>query len=157
LKFVKNVVSSGTGFGFMRDKDGRLTRNRHRFSVHIGKDVEVGRFTNIDGGSTRDTEIGDGTKIDSLVHIGHNAIIGKHCLLVSGCVIGGSAEIGDFSYIGMNASIKQHVKIGEHVIVGMGGVVTRDIGDYDIVIGNPANSVRSGKLTDEERFRMVGY
>jgi len=162
LEFVK--FSQGDGFGFQRDKDGKLTRNKHNFGVGYDVDVEIGRLTNIDSGSWRDTEIHEGTKIDSLVHIGHNAIIGRHCLLVSGCVIGGSAEIGDYSYIGMNAVIKQHITIGKHVIVGAGAIVIKDVPDKDIVVGNPARTIKNSmargnqvNLTDEERFRMVGY
>ena len=153
-----NNFSSGSGFGFKRDKNGKLTRNEHKWGINMFHDVEIGRLTNIDRGSYRYTEIGEGTKIDSLVHIGHNAIIGRHCLIVSGAVIGGSAEIGDYTYIGENASIKQHIKIGHHVIVGQGAVVIKDVPDYDIVAGNTAKSIKDKvTLTDEERFRMVGY
>ena len=151
-------ISSGSGFGFMRDKSGKLKRNEHDYEIKLGRNVEIGRLTNIDKGSWRDTIIGNGTKIDSLVHIGHNAIVGKHCLLVAGSNIGGSAEIGEYSYIGMNAVIKQHIKIGKHVIIGAGAIVINDVADYEIMAGNPAKSIKSKvKLTDEERFRMVCY
>ena len=78
MEFVKNgdqEIASGSGFGFMRDESGRLKRNEHNFEVKIGKDVEIGRLVNIDKGSWRDTKIGQGTKIDSHVHISHNAIV----------------------------------------------------------------------------------
>ena len=153
---VVKKFSSGDGFGFTRNKKGYLARNKHNFKVVIGKNVEIGRNTNIDKGSYRDTIIGDGTKIDSLVHIGHNSIIGKHCLIVSGVVIGGSSEIGDFSYVGMNASIRQHTRIGKHCIIGAGSVVINHIPSYSTVAGNPAKPVRSS-LTKDERFKMVGY
>ena len=139
----------------MRDKKGILKRNIHNFDVIIGKDVEIGRLTNIDKGSYRDTVIGDGTKIDSLVHVGHNAIIGKHCLLVAGCVIGGSAEVGDYTHIGMNASIKDHVKIGKHVIVGAGAVVVSNVANGSVMVGNPARHIQDN-LTKEQKWRMVG-
>ncbi len=148
--------SPNVGFGFKRDETGKLIRNEHSFDVFLNEDVEIGRFTNIDRGSWRDTVIGKGTKIDSLVHIGHNAIIGEHCLLVAGCVIGGSVEIGDYSHIGMNASIKDHVSIGKHCIVGAGAVVIRDVKDYSVMVGNPAKSIKDN-LTDEQRFRMIGH
>ena len=151
-------MQDGYGFGYARDNTGKLIRKKNCCSIRIGNDVEISRAACIDYGSYRNTVIGDGTKIDNLVHVGHNAIIGKHCLLVAGSIIGGSSEIGDYSYIGMNASIKDHVKIGNHVIVGSGAVVISDILDYDIVVGNPAKSIL-GKinLTDEERWNMVGY
>ena len=139
----------------MRDKEGILKRNIHNFGVTIGDNVEIGRLTNIDKGSYRDTVIGAGTKIDSMVHVGHNAIIGKHCLLVAGCVIGGSAEIGDYTHIGMNASIKDHVKIGKHVIVGAGAVVINDVKSGSVMVGNPARMIKDN-LTKEQKWRMVG-
>ncbi len=161
MEFVKKgdqEIASGSGFGYIRDESGKLKRNQHNFGVRIGTDVEVGRMANIDKGSWRDTVIGEGTKIDSLVHIGHNAMIGKHCLLVSSSNIGGSAEIGDYSYIGMSAVIKQHTKVGKHVIIGAGAIVINDVPDYEIMAGNPAKSIKHKvKLTDKERFRMVGY
>ena len=137
----------GSGFGFTRDKDGILHRKPHPFDVTIGKNVEIGRFTNIDKGSWRDTTIGEGTKIDSHVHIGHNVIIGKHCLLVAGTIVGGSAEIGYFCFIGENASIRQHIKIGNHVMIGMGAVVINNVEDNDIIAGNPAKSIKN-KVTN---------
>lgn len=147
-----------TGFGYFRNRDGRLLKKQSDYETKIENDVEIGLNTVIDNGSYRDTVIGEGTKIDNLVHIGHNAIIGKHCLLVAGTVVGGSAEIGDFSYLGMNCSIKDHVKIGKHCLVGAGSVVVHDIPDYDIVAGNPAKSIKDKvTLKDSERFNMVGY
>jgi len=151
-------LSFGSGFGFQRDDKGKLHRNEHDYDVIIEKDVEIGRHTNIDRGSWRNTVIGEGTKLDSLVHIGHNVVIGEHCLLVAGSVIGGSTEIGDFTYIGMNATVKQHLKIGKHVIIGSGANVINNVPDYDIISGNPAKSIKSKiTLTDDEKYRMVGY
>lgn len=148
----------GFGFGYRRNKDGTLERKPNRYDRILEQDVEVGEGTVIDKGSYRDTLIKEGTKIDNLIHVGHNAIIGRHCLIVAGTVIGGSVEIGDFSYIGMNVSIRDHVKIGKHCIIGAGSVVINDIEDYDIVAGNPAKSIKDKcKLTDEELFQMVGY
>lgn len=146
------------GFGYYRDKDGILVRKENNYGVITGPGVEIGRFSCVDKGSYRDTIIEEGTKIDNLVHIGHNALIGKHCLIVAGTVVGGSCEIGDYTYIGMNVSIKDHVKIGRQVIVGAGSVVINDILDKDIVAGNPAKSIKDKvKLDDKARYNMVGY
>lgn len=126
------------GFGYERRPDGTLTPIQHFGDVDIGEDVSIGSFTCIDRAVIGSTVIGDGTKIDNLVHIAHGAQIGKHCLIVAGAVIGGSAEIGDYSYIGMGALIKNKVKIGRWVTVGMGAVVLKDVPDGVTVVGNPA-------------------
>ena len=144
------------GFGFKRDAEGILKRNNHKFDTYIHDTVEIGRQVNIDQGSWRNTEIHEGTKIDSLAHIAHNVIIHEHCLIIAGAIILGSAEIGKFSYIGGGAIIKQRTKIGEHVIVGMGAVVIKDVKDNDIVAGNPAKSIKHKiKLTNDELWDMV--
>lgn len=148
----------GYGFGYFRAADGTLIRKENHKHIVTGIEVEIGKNTVIDYGSYRNTFIDDGTKIDNLCHIGHNAKIGKHCLIVAGSVIGGSVEIGDFCYIGMNASIRDHVKIGKNVIVGAGSVVLKDVPDHDIVAGNPAISIKNRvTLSKEERFNMVAY
>ena len=133
------------GFGFKKNKEtGKyripLERNDHsNWKVILKDDVEIGSGCSIDRGSWRHTIIEEGTKIDNLVHIGHNAHIGKHCLIVSGAVIGGSANIGDECFIGMNASIKDRITIGNKVIVGAGAVVVKDVPDGVTVVGNPAH------------------
>lgn len=146
----------GTGFGFYRDEEGKLIRKESNFGLIVGKDVEVGLNSVIDNGSYRNTEIGDGTKIDNLVHVAHNCIIGKHCLIVAGTILGGSSEIGDFTHIGLNASIKEHIKIGNHCIIGAGSVVVKDVPDNTIVAGCPAKPLEKCNLTPKELWNMAG-
>ena len=138
-------MKDGYGFGFTRDERGKLKRKPNNFGVKIGKDVEVGLYTCIDKGSYRDTVIGEGTKLDNLIHVGHNAIIGKHCLIVAGSVIGGSVEIGDYTFIGMNVSIKEHVKIGKNCIIGAGSVVLNDVPSGQVWVGNPARYLKENE------------
>lgn len=131
----QNCTIGGQGFGYERDEDGTWFAIPHLGNVVIQDNVIIHNLVNIDRAVTGSTVIGEGTRIDSRVHIAHNAQIGKHCLIVAGSVIGGSVEIGDYSFIGMNASIKQKVKIGKKVTIGAGAIVIGDVPDKTIVKG----------------------
>lgn len=134
-------MKDSDGFGYHKI-NGEWVRYKHSGGITIGKNVEIGKYTNIDRGGVFDTVICDGTKIDSNIHIGHNSYIGKNCLLVAGTVIGGSCIIGDDTIIYMNCSIKDHVKIGKNCIIGMGSVVLHDVPDNCVYVGNPAKFLR---------------
>src|SRR5690606_10623453 len=82
------------GFGFAMGVDGRL-KVPQIGCVRIGNDVEIGANTTIDRGALGDTVIGEGSKIDNLVQIGHNVVIGRHCIIVAQSGLAGSAELGD--------------------------------------------------------------
>ena len=110
--------------------------------VVIGDDVEIMSLSNVDRGTERDTVIGDGTKIDRLVHVAHDSIIGKNCILVAGTIVGGFVEMGDGVYCGMNVSIKPRVKIGAGAKLGAGTVVLKDVPAGEVHVGNPARFLR---------------
>lgn len=133
--FHKTAVIGKDGFGYAREEDGSLVKIPHRGNVIIEKDVEIGAFVCIDRAVVGSTVIGEGTKVDNLVHIAHGVKIGKHCLIVAGAVIGGSTIIGDRCFLGINASIKNKVKIGNDVTVGMGCIVLADVPDGMTVKG----------------------
>jgi UDP-3-O-[3-hydroxymyristoyl] glucosamine N-acyltransferase len=105
------------GFGFLPSRQGHQKIPQTR-RVIIQDDVEIGANTTIDRGATRDTIIGEGTKIDNLVQIGHNCLIGRHCLIVSQVGISGSVTIGDFAVLAGQVGIADHVTIGEGAILG---------------------------------------
>jgi UDP-3-O-[3-hydroxymyristoyl] glucosamine N-acyltransferase len=95
-----------------------LGRNRHAKVPQIGRviiqdDVEIGANTTIDRGANRDTVVGEGSKIDNHVQIGHNVEIGRHCIIVAQVGIAGSSRLGDFVIVGGQAGIAGHVTIGE--------------------------------------------
>jgi UDP-3-O-[3-hydroxymyristoyl] glucosamine N-acyltransferase len=110
------------GFGFAFGAQGRL-KVPQIGCVVIGDDVEIGANTTIDRGTLSDTVIGEGTKIDNLVQIAHNVIIGRHCIIVAQSGIAGSAELGDYVVMGAKSGVIGHVKIGRGAqIAGMAHV-----------------------------------
>lgn len=151
VRIGKNVIlQSGCiigadGFGYERNDEGVLERFPHIGGVVIEDDVEIGANTCVDRGTLSDTIIGEGTKIDNLVHIAHNVVIGKHCVIVALALIGGGVKIRDGAWIAPLACIRDGVVIGEQSIVGMGAVVTKDVDDHDVVIGVPARSIKKVK------------
>src|SRR6185436_3942061 len=111
------VVVGSDGFGFAFDQ-GRYHKVPQVGNVVIGDDVEVGANTTIDRATTHSTRIGDGSKIDNLVQIGHNVVIGKHCIVVAQVGISGSTELADYVTIGGQAGLVGHIKLGRGAQVG---------------------------------------
>ena len=151
------VIIGADGFAYERDKKTlELERFPHIGGVTIGNNVEVCANSSIARGSLSDTVIGDGTKLDALVHVAHNVIIGRNCELTAGTVIGGSTTIGDTCWTGLNSTLKNKIKIGNKVIVGAGALVIHDVPDEDIVAGVPAKSIKY-KVTSDKLFLMAGH
>jgi len=100
------------GFGFASSASGHM-KIPQLGRVIIQDKVEVGAATTIDRGALGDTVIGEGTKIDNLVQIGHNTHIGRHCIIVAQSGISGSCELGDFVVLGGQAGVADHAKIGD--------------------------------------------
>jgi UDP-3-O-[3-hydroxymyristoyl] glucosamine N-acyltransferase len=110
------------GFGFV-SASGRQVKVPQAGRVLIQNDVEIGAGTTIDRGSVRDTVVGEGTKIDNQVQIGHNVTVGRHCLLAAKAALGGSLTIGDHVALGAGVGINNHVNIGDGAqITAMSGV-----------------------------------
>ena len=130
------------GFGFAPGAQGHL-KVPQLGRVIIGDWVEIGANSTIDRGSSPDTTIGDGTKIDNLVQIGHNVEVGKHCFIVAQVGISGSTKIGDFTMIGGQTGIAGHLKIGSGVKIAAQTGVMRNINDGETVCGTPARPMKT--------------
>lgn len=101
------------GFGFAGSANGH-ERIPQLGRVIVQDRVEIGACTTIDRGALGDTVIGEGTKIDNLVQIGHNSQLGRHCMIVAQAGISGSCELGDFVVLGGQVGISDHVRLGDH-------------------------------------------
>lgn len=137
-------VIGADGFGY-RFQDGRHAKVPQLGHVQIGDDVEIGACTTIDRGTFQATIIGDGTKIDNLVQIGHNCRIGKHNILVSQMGIAGSSSTDDYVVIAGQVGITDHVHIGKGAIIGAKAGVTKDIPAGQRTLGAPATPEREQK------------
>lgn len=153
---IQSGVSIGSdGFAYERYPDGRLERFPHLGEVVLGKNVEIAANCSIARGSLGDTVIGDGTKLDALVHVAHNVQIGRDCQLAAGTIIGGSTTVGDSCWTGLNATLKNQIHVGSYVLVAAGACVIGDVPDGDIVAGVPAKSIKN-KVKTDELFIMTG-
>lgn len=149
------VAIGSDGFAYERHPDGGLERFPHLAGVVIGDDVEICANSSIARGSLTDTAIGNGTKLDALVHVAHNVRIGEKCQLAAGTIIGGSTVIGNSCWTGLNSTLKNTIKVGNSVLVAAGACVIADVPDDDIVAGVPAKSIKQ-KVSSSELFIMTG-
>ncbi len=120
------VVIGADGFGY-EFEGGRHRKVRQAGLVQIDNDVEIGAGSTIDRARFGRTWIGEGTKIDNLVQIGHNVVIGRHCIIVACCAIAGSARIGDYVVMAAQCGVAGHVSVGSGVTLGGRSGVTKDI------------------------------
>lgn len=156
-----NCVIGGCGFSFVTPEPSGVEETRATLSgptdaraqawarinslgaVTLGDDVEVGSGANIDRGSVRDTVIGSGTKLDSLVHVGHNARIGRDCLLCGMVGLAGSVTIGDRVVLGGKVGVSDNTTIGSDVLVGGGGRIYTNVPSGRAMLGDPATTLET--------------
>ncbi len=135
------TIIGGDGFGY-RLQDGRHVKVPQTGWVEIGDEVEIGANCTIDRGTFEPTVIGEGSKIDNLVMIGHNNRIGKHNILCGQVGIAGSCQTGDYVIMAGQAGIKDHTEIGDRSVVGAQAGVHRNIPAGQQVLGSPATPIK---------------
>ena len=151
-----NAVIGGDGFAFVTPelsgvevdptslhgqgsrKGQNWTRIHSLGSVILGDDVEVGANSCIDRGSIRATEIGDGCKLDALVMVGHNVVMGRDCLVAGNAAIGGSTVLGDRCVLGGDAALADNLHIGSDVVITGACKVASHVPNGRVMAGYPA-------------------
>jgi UDP-3-O-[3-hydroxymyristoyl] glucosamine N-acyltransferase len=141
--FHSNVSIGADGFGYRPSEDGRgLVKIPQIGNVVIGNAVEIGANSTVDRGKFSSTIIGDGCKIDNLVQIAHNCVLGRSCIMAGSSGLAGSVTLGDGVIIGGSSSIKDHVTIHSGAVVGGGSGVMNDVPAGKTVVGYPAADSR---------------
>ena len=139
---ARSVLHAGVrvgvdGFGYTQ-RDGRHLKVPQVGGCVVGADVEIGANSCIDRGSIGDTVIGDGCKIDNLVHIGHNVRLGEHSIIVAQVGIAGSTRTGRYVTFGGQAGINGHITIGDRATIAAQAGVFGDVAAGQTVSGYPA-------------------
>ena len=116
--------------------------------VVVEADVEIGANSTVDRGSTQDTVIGAGSRLDNLVQIGHNVRLGRCCVVVAQAGISGSTILEDFVTVAAQAGLTGHLRVGARARIGAQAGVMSDVDGGSDVVGSPAIGVR-------EFFRSV--
>lgn len=120
------------------EMDGTWHRIHSLGGVEIGDNVEIGANAAIDAGTIRATRIGDGVKLDNLVHVAHNVVLGQDCLLCAQVAVAGSSVLGARCIMGGQSGVADNLTIGRDVVIGGGAGVLGNIGDGVFVSGYPA-------------------
>lgn len=149
------AVIGGDGFGYVDQKDGSHTKVLQTGNVILEDDVEVGCNSTIDRATVNSTIVGKGTKLDNLVHLGHNDIVGENCLMCAHVGVSGSVTIGNHCTLAGQVGTVGHITIGDNVVCGGRTGVTANIPSDSTMAGFPAQPFREW-LKHEASLRKVG-
>jgi UDP-3-O-[3-hydroxymyristoyl] glucosamine N-acyltransferase len=157
---ARAIIHSGTrigsdGFGYVFREDAHQ-KIPHVGRCIVGDDVEIGANSTIDRGSIDDTVIGNGTKIDNLVHIAHNVRIGQKCLIMAQVGIAGSVTVGDGAILAGQAGISGHISIGAGARLAAQAGVFGDIPAGETWSGYPARPHRESLRASAALFKLAG-
>lgn len=141
-KIGSNCSIGLPGFGYAKDESGRYVRFPHVGGVILGKKVEIGSNTCIDRGALGDTVIGKNAKIDNLVHIAHNVILGENAMVIANSMLGGSVFMGNNVWVAPSVSVMNQISIGDSAMLGLGSVVLKNVETSAVMVGNPARKLR---------------
>ena len=137
-----NCTIGGVGFGYEKDDNGEYVLIPHIGNVIVKDKVEIGNNTTIDRAVMGSTILNENVKVDNLVHIAHGVIIGKNSLIIANAMVAGSTTIGENVWVAPSSSLINKITVGDNVVIGLGAVVVKDVKSEDVVVGNPAKSIR---------------
>ena len=148
------AVIGGDGFGYLSDRSG------HHRIPHVGgcileDEVEVGSNSCIDRGSIDDTTVGRGTKLDNLVHVGHNVHIGERCLIMAGVGIAGSTRIGNDVILAGHVGVTDHLMIGDRARIAAKSAIFGDVPAGASFSGHPARPHRQFLRAQAAMYRLA--
>jgi UDP-3-O-[3-hydroxymyristoyl] glucosamine N-acyltransferase len=153
VRLQSGVIIGGDGFGY-EFANGRHEKIPQVGSVVIEDDVEIGPNSAVDRARFSRTVIGEGTKIDNLVQVGHNVVVGRHCLLCAQVGIAGSTTVGDYVVVAGQAGLGGHITIGKGSKVGGQAGVTNNLAPGSFVIGNPCLPFQLDRRINVLRSRL---
>ena len=165
-----NASIGADGFGFVTAEEGSVESAQQTGEVSafnfdilridslgtaiVGDNVEIGAGSCVDRGTLGPTRIGDGTKIDNLVQIGHNATVGENVMIAGSAGLAGSAKVGDRAVIGGMAGIADHRTVGDDAIVAGKAGVARDIEPRAVYAGFPARPIKEQRTLEMNQLRV---
>lgn len=139
------TVVGSDGFGYSVDEEGVRTKVPQIGSVQIGDDVEIGANVTIDRARFGKTKVGHGVKIDNLVQIAHNVVIGDYSVIVAQAAVAGSSTLGKKVVMAGHAGVVGHITIGDGVVIAAKAVATKSVPAGEYVMGSPAMSAMKYK------------